>query len=69
MKEIDMAASFEPQFHKSVLRDEGKRIWVALPQPRTLLPVKTTFYRRWQFEERLKLEEAGETVLLEKDWR
>ncbi|QAU33946.1 hypothetical protein [Janthinobacterium sp. 17J80-10] len=65
MKEIAMASSFEPQFHKRVLRDKGDSIWVALPQPRTLLPVKITFYRRWQCEERLKLEELGETVLKE----
>lgn len=58
-----MAVSFEPQFHKRIAHHKGARAWVALPQPKTLMPVKTVFYRQWQIEERLKLQEAGETVL------
>lgn len=58
-----MAVSFEPQFHKRIAYYKGARAWVALPQPKTLMPVKTVFYRQWQIEEQLKLQEAGETVL------
>lgn len=58
-----MSFSFEPQFHKRVTRHKGTRAWMPLPQPRTLMPVKSVFYRQWQIEERLKLQAAGETVL------
>ena len=58
-----MPIEFDPQFHKRISRSEKSSVWVALPHPRTLIPVKTTFYRKWQFEERLKLQEAGDVVL------
>ncbi|TCS36642.1 hypothetical protein EDC30_106184 [Paucimonas lemoignei] len=58
-----MAVSFEPQFHKRVNRNQEERAWIALPHPRTLVPVKSMFYRQWQFEERVRLQEAGEIVL------
>lgn len=64
-----MSVSFKPQFHKRVVRYKSAHIWIALPHPKTLMPVKSVFYRQWQMEERLKLQEAGETVLQEPDRR
>jgi hypothetical protein len=53
---------FEPQFHKRMALGAGKPIWVALPNPKSELPVKAEFYQKWQMEERMRLEKAGETV-------
>lgn len=64
-----MSVGFEPQFHKRVARHKGVHAWMPLPQPRTLMPVKSVFYRQWQIEERLKLQAAGETVLPDNDRR
>jgi hypothetical protein len=58
-----MAIRFEPQFHKRLTPGRSGSVWVALPHPRTLIPVKLHFYREWQLEESVKLQEAGETVL------
>jgi hypothetical protein len=57
-----MAPDFEPQFHKRVANGDNTSVWVALPHPRTVLPVKASFYLKWQMEERIRLEKAGETV-------
>ncbi|RZI44806.1 hypothetical protein EGT07_05205 [Herbaspirillum sp. HC18] len=58
-----MAIDFTPQFHKRLSKHNGRNIWVAIPHPRTLIPVKTAYYRAWQQEERLRLTNAGEEVL------
>lgn len=58
-----MAVGFAPQFHKCVTKSKAGSVWVALPHPVTTIPVKLHFYRKWQSEESLKLQEAGETVL------
>jgi hypothetical protein len=58
-----MPIEFDPQFHKKITQSEKNSVWVALPHPRTVIPVKTMFYRKWQFEECLRLQEAGEIVL------
>jgi hypothetical protein len=62
-----MATSFEPQFHKRINRNKGTGQWIALPTPRTLIPVKSVFFQQWQIEERLRLQEAGEVVLQDSD--
>jgi hypothetical protein len=58
-----MAIDFTPQFHRKVSHSAGACVWVAIPHPRTLMPVKTIYYRVWQQEEHLRLQRAGETVL------
>lgn len=59
-----MTINFIPQFHKRISRNTEGSAWVAIPHPRTLIPVKTLYYRTWQQEERLRLQLAGEEVLL-----
>jgi hypothetical protein len=59
-----MAIDFTPQFHKRLSQSNGRNVWVALPHPHTLIPVKTAYYRSWQQEERLRLQTAGEEVLV-----
>jgi hypothetical protein len=58
-----MAIDFTPQFHRKVSHSAGACVWVAIPHPRTLMPVKTIYHRVWQQEEHLRLQRAGETVL------
>jgi hypothetical protein len=58
-----MAIDFTPQFHKRISPRREGSVWVAIPHPRTLMPVKTTYYSAWQQEERLRLQDAGEEVL------
>lgn len=58
-----MAIDFTPQFHKRISQNGGRNLWVAIPHPKTLIPVKTVYYRAWQHEECLRLQEAGEEVL------
>lgn len=58
-----MAIDFTPQFHKRLSKGDGRNVWVAIPHPRTLIPVKTAYYRAWQQEECLRLTKAGEDVL------
>lgn len=58
-----MSIKFDPQFHKKISHDGRNAVWVAMPHPRTVIPVKTMFYRKWQFEECLKIQEAGDVVL------
>lgn len=58
-----MMIDFIPQFHKRVSRNTEGGAWVAIPHPRTLIPIKTLYYRTWQQEERLRLQQAGEEVL------
>jgi hypothetical protein len=54
---------FMPQFHRRATRSDGRRVWIAVPHPKTLVPEKTHYYRDWQREERLRLQNAGEHVL------
>ena len=58
-----MAINFIPQFHKRVSQNPEQSVWVAIPHPKTLIPVKTIYYRNWQQEECLRLQNAGEEVL------
>jgi len=58
-----MAIHFLPQFHKKISRSDGRNVWIAIPHPKTLIPVKTVYYRNWQQEECLRLQEAGEEVM------
>ncbi|OWW22152.1 hypothetical protein [Noviherbaspirillum denitrificans] len=58
-----MAIDFTPQFHKRLSRVGGHGVWVAVPYPRTLIPVKTLYYRTWQQEECARLRNAGEEVV------
>ncbi|HZW21358.1 hypothetical protein [Noviherbaspirillum sp.] len=58
-----MAIDFTPQFHKRLSRNSGHGVWVPVPHPRTLIPVKTQYYRAWQQEECLRLRSAGEEVM------
>lgn len=43
-----MAIDFTPQFHKRISQQPERSVWVAIPHPRTLIPVKTIYYRAWQ---------------------
>lgn len=58
-----MSIKFEPQFHKQISQNGKSNVWVALPHSKTTIPVKTRIYDQWQYEERLKIQEAGDTVL------
>ncbi|MBC3919118.1 hypothetical protein H8L32_16625 [Undibacterium sp. CY18W] len=58
-----MTIKFEPQFHKKMSQSGDHAVWVALPHPRTIIPVKAHYYRQWQFEEQLKIQGAGDVVL------
>ena len=58
-----MGIDFTPQFHRKLSRNKDGNVWIAIPHPKTLVPVKTMYYRTWQQEERLRLVNAGEEVL------
>lgn len=58
-----MAIDFTPQFHRRTPQNNGRNVWVAIPHPKTLIQVKTAYYRAWQQEERLRLQSAGEDVM------
>lgn len=58
-----MSIDFVPQFHQRISRGRGQEVWVAIPQPKALIPVKPVYYLAWQQEECLRLQKAGEEVL------
>lgn len=58
-----MSIDFIPQFHRKISRHGEQNVWVAVPHPKTLIPIKTVYYRTWQQEESLRLQKAGEEVL------
>lgn len=58
-----MGIDFTPQFHRMLSRHKSANVWVAIPHPKTLIPVKTAYYRAWQQEECARLRSAGEEVL------
>lgn len=58
-----MGIDFTPQFHRKLSKNNGRNVWVAIPHPRTLIPVKTVYYRTWQQEECVRLRIAGEEVV------
>jgi hypothetical protein len=58
-----MSIDFIPQFHQRISQGRGPGVWVAIPQPKMLIPVKPVYYLAWQQEECLRLQEAGEEVL------
>ncbi|HEY8101071.1 MAG TPA: hypothetical protein VIF82_09975 [Burkholderiaceae bacterium] len=64
IKESKLPPDFEPQFHRILEQGHNHSVWIALPHPRTLIPLKKIFYRKWQLEECLKLQAAGETVVV-----
>lgn len=63
MTGANMAINFTPQFHKRLSTNNGRNVWVAIPHPKTLIPVKTAYYRTWQQEECQRLRQAGEEVI------
>jgi hypothetical protein len=58
-----MPITFDPQFHRKIKQASNHSVWQAMPHPRTVIPVKSTYYQKWQAEESLRLQEAGEIVL------
>lgn len=57
-----MALHFDPQFFRKITDGEFAGFWVPASRPTTVLAVKSSFYARWQEEERKRLLEAGEKV-------
>jgi hypothetical protein len=62
-KGIKMSLKFTPQFHRKLSSTGTRTVWVPLPHPRTVIQVKTMYYRTWQQEESMRLREVGDDVL------
>jgi hypothetical protein len=58
-----MSLNFTPQFHRKLSTKETHAVWVPLPHPKTVIAVKTMYYRTWQQEESMRLRERGDEVL------
>jgi hypothetical protein len=58
-----MSLNFTPQFHRRLSSKETRAVWVPLPHPKTVIPVKAMYYRTWQQEESMRLRELGDEVL------
>jgi hypothetical protein len=58
-----MSITFDPQFHKKIKQTGNYSVWQATPHPKSVIPVKSMYYQKWQDEECLRLQENGEIVL------
>lgn len=58
-----MSITFDPQFHRKIRQANDHVVWQAIQHPKSVIPVKSTYYQKWQAEECARLQEAGEVVV------